>query len=65
MCWRSEIDIKNNLKIPIYLKRNLLGILHESKKPPPHMHVVGNYRKVFIARLGGGGEEAALICCLS
>ena len=40
------------------MKRNLFGILHESKKPPPHIHVVGHYKKVFIARLGkrrGGG----------
>ena len=58
MCWRSEIDTKNNLKIPIHLKRNLLGLLHESKKPLPHIHVVRHYNKVFIARPGrrrGGG----------
>ena len=45
------------------MKRNLLGLLHESKKPPPHMHVVGHTMKVFIARLGkrrGGGCIAIL-----
>lgn len=68
MFWRSEIDIKNNLKISIHLKKKLLEILYESKEPPPHIHLVGHYRKMYIVclmRSREGVEEAVLKNCLS
>ena len=67
MFWRSEI-VKKKSENTNPFEKKMLGLLDESKKPPPHIHSVRHYRKMYMVLLRrrmGGMEEAALRYCLS